>query len=122
MNPLSEARAAVAAAAESTGLPVHATPPEVVSPPCAWITPDTQWLAPHTLAGVKVQLQLTAVVGLTGSNDAAATALEDQLWELWTELQAANVQVIELDAVTLDPSQNLATASLRVAVYVTQEG
>lgn len=121
MNPLTEARTAVATAAEAAGLTTYPSPPEVITPPCAWITPDAQWLAPFTLAGVRVQLQLTAAVGTTGSNAAAAEALELQVWELWQQLAAAGIEVQELEQLTLNPDQTLATASLRVAVYVTPD-
>ena len=87
MNPLTEAREAVAGALEPLGVVIYGSPPESASPPCAVILPAAEWFRQITYTGVQIGFTVTLMATMQGSNEAALERLESLLWDAWTLLE-----------------------------------
>ena len=82
-NPLTAAREAITEAARAAGWNVYPAPPEVATLPMLVVSPGDPWAAPVTWSRTEVSLLLSASATQAGSNDAAMTALESALWQLF---------------------------------------
>jgi hypothetical protein len=87
VNPLTEAREALAAALEPLGVTIYGAPPEVVTPPAAVITPGSPWWEQATFGSVRVLWTVTLMATQQGANAAALVRLESLLWDAVAALE-----------------------------------
>jgi hypothetical protein len=106
-GPLTDARTWVADELAGIGVPVHASPPSQLTPPCLVVLADDPWLTPHTW-GTRAARFRVAVIAAAGPITAAGL---DRLEELtWAVLgvfptagevgEPATLEVAGLDVIT----------------------
>jgi hypothetical protein len=86
-NPLTEARQAVVTALAPLGVTIYGAPPETVTPPAALIMAGEPWSAPLTYGSTRVNLVVTLMATMSGSNEAAMERLEALAWSARMALQ-----------------------------------
>lgn len=124
MNPLTEAREHVSGILTSLGMTVYPYPQDSPDLPAAWVTPDSEWAVPRTLAATQVNLTVTLAVGsITRTRDAIGL-LEDKVWAATVAFRDKGVQVLATDAPATATHNNLTVhqVPLHVSVLTTDEG
>jgi hypothetical protein len=93
MNPLTEARQALAATLAPLGVRVYATPIETPATPCIMISPaEDAWVAQQASGGsATVSLSIRCAVGTTGGNERVSEAIEDLVWSVLSTVRASKV-------------------------------
>jgi hypothetical protein len=122
MNPLTEAREAIAKMLEASGFTVHAAPPETLSGPAAVVVPGDPWIQKLALDAWQVNLVVNCYVTANGTNLTSVADLEDKIWRLGEHLSDAGFGTMQITPlqVQTNGNTNLVTASIPVAVKVTQ--
>lgn len=88
MTALGDARAAVAAALASSGVPVHDQPPQALQAPCIAVLPGSPWIEPRG----HVNLDVVAYANPAAGNSAALTKLEELVEAVRAGLNSAAIR------------------------------
>jgi pimeloyl-ACP methyl ester carboxylesterase len=106
MTALGDARAKVAAALVTVGVPVFAQPPGSLQPPCIVLIPGSPWIAPRG----RVTLDVVAYANPAGGNSTALDKLEDLVERLRFDLAVAELPYGDTDPPTFDPDSGWLSA------------
>jgi hypothetical protein len=89
MNPLTEARLAVADAIKAAvpGINVYSAAPEVVTAPAVLLMGGTPWARPLTYTRTEVSLTVT-ILATQGTNEDATRRLEQIVWDAVSAIRA----------------------------------
>lgn len=119
-SPMTEAREALETALAPLGVTVYGAPPEVVTPPGVLIMPGEPWAAALTYGSTRVNLVMTFLAAVSGSNSSALERLESLVWDARMALEGVALlgespapRLVKVGAA------ELAAADLTVSISVT---
>lgn len=124
MNPLTEARLAVADALKPiVGTNVYAAPPASITTPGAVVLAGDPWAAPLTFTRTEVRFVVTLAAGQLGTNVDAFERLEQLVWDAVALIRAAGMAVGSVSTIRSQKygQADVAALDLEIRVLVDDE-